>query len=216
MCFGNTSAINRLMERFASCRGIIRGSSGTKSRSKTKLFPRFVTKRVTDMHVGNAYGRSRERESGWEEEKGTRDALRLTRITRTGRYFCTVNIDRSIKEGNESLDSFAPSPMKTFRRRRRGRKPIAYATNCTRAPLDGVKSRGSLVIARASINIHSGCGCASKKREREKRRKKRGKGEKRERDKIKQGGRAPSPDPRSQQGFASISDVVIDLGAVKA
>lgn len=76
--------------------------------------------------------------------------------------------------------------------------------------LDGVKSRGSLVIARASINIHSGCGCAAKKEgKRNERERKRGKNKNKNEEGLE-------PESRSQQGFASISDVVIDLGAVKA
>jgi len=78
--------------------------------------------------------------------------------------------------------------------------------------LDGVKSRGSLVIARASINIHSGCGCTAKKKA--KRMRVRGRERKK---KIKTKTRkGSSSDPALQQGFASISNVVIDLGAVKA
>lgn len=87
-----------------------------------------------------------------------------------------------------------------------GRKPIADATNCTRTHSTAL-SRAARLLSRARpLTSTLVAGAQQKERQKERERKK-NKNENEE---------GLEPGSRFQQGFASISDVVIDLGAVKA
>lgn len=90
-----------------------------------------------------------------------------------------------------------------------GRKPIADATNCTRTHSTAL-SRAARLLSRARpLTSTLVAGAQQKKKAKGTKERKRGKNKNKNEEGLE-------PEPRSQQGFASISDVVIDLGAVKA